>query len=57
MDVQVIHALAPEAKIIVLQSPVAETEGIVGLPEYPSTATICHRPPTGFHRLSELGGI
>jgi subtilase family serine protease len=34
MDVQIIHALAPEAKVIVLQSPVAETEGIVGLPEY-----------------------
>lgn len=34
MDVQIIHSLAPEAKIIVLQSPVAETEGIVGLPEY-----------------------
>ena len=34
MDVQVIHAFAPEAKFIVLQSPVAETEGIVGLPEY-----------------------
>ncbi len=34
MDVQIIHALAPEAKVIVLQSPVAETEGIVGLPQY-----------------------
>ncbi|HEY4032722.1 MAG TPA: S53 family peptidase [Ktedonobacteraceae bacterium] len=34
LDVQIIHALAPEAKIIVLQSPVAETEGTVGLPEY-----------------------
>ncbi len=34
MDVQIMHALAPEAKIIVLQSPVAETEGIVGLSEY-----------------------
>lgn len=34
MDVQIIHTLAPEAKIIVLQSPVAETEGTVGLPEY-----------------------
>lgn len=34
MDVQIIHTLAPEAKIIVLQSPVAETEGTIGLPEY-----------------------
>jgi subtilase family serine protease len=34
MDVQIIHALAPEVKVIILQSPVAETEGIVGLPEY-----------------------
>jgi subtilase family serine protease len=34
LDVQVIHALAPGAKIIVLQSPVSETQGTVGLPEY-----------------------
>jgi subtilase family serine protease len=34
MDVQIMHTIAPEAKIIVLQSPVAETEGIVGLPQY-----------------------
>ena len=34
MDVQILHTLAPEAKIIVLQSPVAETEGTIGLPEY-----------------------
>jgi subtilase family serine protease len=34
LDVQVIHAIAPGANIIVLQSPVSETEGIVGLPEY-----------------------
>lgn len=34
LDVQVIHALAPGANIIVLQSPVSETQGIVGLPEY-----------------------
>lgn len=34
MDVQIMHAIAPEAKVIVLQSPVAETEGIVGLPQY-----------------------
>jgi subtilase family serine protease len=34
LDVQVIHAIAPEAKVIVLTSPVAETEGTFGLPEY-----------------------
>jgi subtilase family serine protease len=34
MDVQIMHAIAPEAKVIVLQSPVAETEGIVGLPQF-----------------------
>ena len=33
MDVEAIHALAPGAKVIVLQSPVVETQGIVGLPE------------------------
>ncbi len=34
LDVQIIHAIAPEAKVIVLTSPVAETEGTYGLPEY-----------------------
>lgn len=34
LDVQIIHAIAPEAKIVVLVSPVAETEGTVGLPEF-----------------------
>lgn len=33
-DVQIIHAIAPDAKIVVLTSPVAETEGTVGLPEF-----------------------
>ncbi len=34
LDVQIIHAIAPDAKIVVLVSPVAETEGTVGLPEF-----------------------
>ncbi len=34
LDVEIIHALAPDAKIVVLASPVAETEGTVGLPEF-----------------------
>ncbi len=34
LDVEVIHAIAPDAKIVVLVSPVAETEGTVGLPEF-----------------------
>jgi subtilase family serine protease len=34
LDVQIIHALAPDAKIVVLVSPVAETEGTIGLPEF-----------------------
>src|SRR5579859_564604 len=34
LDVEIIHALAPDAKVIVLESPVAETEGIIGLPEF-----------------------
>ena len=33
-EVQLFHAIAPEAKIIVLVSPVAETEGTFGLPEF-----------------------
>jgi subtilase family serine protease len=34
LDVEIIHALAPDAKIVVLASPVDETEGTVGLPEF-----------------------
>ncbi|HEY4033856.1 MAG TPA: S53 family peptidase [Ktedonobacteraceae bacterium] len=34
LDVEAIHALAPGAKIVVVQSPVVETQGIVGLPEF-----------------------
>ncbi len=34
LDVQIIHALAPEARVVILTSPVAETEGTVGLPEF-----------------------
>nr|BBH94620.1 hypothetical protein KTA_28190 [Thermogemmatispora argillosa] len=34
LDVEIIHALAPEANIVVLVSPIAETEGTVGLPEF-----------------------
>src|SRR5581483_7814614 len=33
-DVQIIHAIAPDAGIIVMTSPVAETEGTIGLPEF-----------------------
>ena len=34
LDVEIIHAIAPGASIIVMTSPVAETEGTVGLPEF-----------------------
>jgi subtilase family serine protease len=34
LDVQRIHAIAPDAKIVILVSPVAETEGTIGLPEF-----------------------
>jgi subtilase family serine protease len=34
LDVEIIHALAPDAKVVVLTSPVAETEGTIGLPEF-----------------------
>jgi subtilase family serine protease len=33
-DVQIIHAIAPAANIVVLTSPVDETEGVAGLPEF-----------------------
>lgn len=34
LDVQIIHAIAPDAGIVVLTSPVDETEGTIGLPEF-----------------------
>jgi subtilase family serine protease len=34
LDVQIMHAIAPDAKIIVMTSPVDETEGTIGLPEF-----------------------
>jgi subtilase family serine protease len=34
LDVEIMHALAPDAKIVVLTSPVAETEGTFGLPQF-----------------------
>ena len=34
LDVQTIHAIAPDANIVVLTSPVDETEGTIGLPQF-----------------------
>ena len=34
LDVQIIHAIAPDAAIVVLTSPVDETEGVIGLPQF-----------------------
>jgi subtilase family serine protease len=34
LDVQIIHAVAPDAGIVVMISPVDETEGTIGLPEF-----------------------
>ncbi len=34
LDVQIIHAIAPDAGIVVLTSPVDETESTIGLPQF-----------------------
>jgi subtilase family serine protease len=34
LDVQIMHAIAPDARLVVLVSPVAETQGTIGLPEF-----------------------
>ena len=34
LDVQIIHAIAPDAGIVVMTSPIAETEGTIGLPQF-----------------------
>ncbi|MEV6929365.1 S53 family peptidase [Dactylosporangium sp. NPDC051485] len=33
LDVEYAHAVAPDAKIVLVETPVAETEGVTGLPE------------------------
>jgi len=33
LDVEYAHSIAPEAKIVLAETPVAETEGVTGLPE------------------------
>ncbi len=34
LDVEIIHAIAPDAGIVVMTSPVSETQGVIGLPEF-----------------------
>ena len=34
LDVQIMHAIAPDAGIVVMTSPVDETEGTIGLPQF-----------------------
>jgi len=34
LDVQLIHAIAPDAGIVVLTSPISESEGTISLPEF-----------------------
>ncbi len=34
LDVEIMHAIAPDAGIVVLTSPVAEIQGTIGLPEF-----------------------
>ena len=34
LDVQIMHAIAPAANIVVMTSPVDETEGTIGMPEF-----------------------
>jgi subtilase family serine protease len=34
LDVQIMHAIAPDANIVVMTSPIDETEGTIGLPQF-----------------------
>ena len=34
LDAEIVHAVAPDASIVVMTSPVDETEGTIGLPEF-----------------------
>jgi subtilase family serine protease len=45
LDVEIIHAMAPDAGIVVLTSPVDETEGVIGLPQFlsPEQYAVSHK--------------
>ena len=52
---QIIHAIAPDARIVVLTSPVSETEGVVGLPEFLQLEQYAIASSPGQHRFTKLG--
>ena len=61
LDVQIIHAIAPDAGIVVLTSPVDETEGTIGLPQYfhvihAASARTSSKVTSGEYRIPPFAG-
>ena len=44
LDVEYAHAIAPGAKILLVETPTAETEGVTGFPEIDERREVRHRP-------------
>ncbi len=55
LDVEWAHAMAPGAHIVLLTSPVSETEGVQGLPEFSRPRKICPEAQAGQDYLAKLG--
>ena len=53
LDVEWAHVFAPKANILLVETPVSETEGVTGFPEM-SGRELRDRPPPGRRDLAEL---
>ena len=47
LDVEYAHSIAPDAKIVLAETPVAETEGVTGLPEMMNAEQVAHQRGRG----------
>ena len=49
LDVEYSHAMAPAAKIVLVETPVAETEGIAGLPQMMASERVVMDPTSKYY--------
>ena len=57
LDVQIIHAIAPDAGIVVLTSPVDKTEGYYWSTPISATRTVCNYKSPRQHHFTKLWSI
>ena len=55
LDVEWAHAIAPQARLVVLESPVDETEGDPGHARVPVPGALCREPSPGRRAVAKLG--